>query len=301
MTVVQPLRQRFDNLPGAVRAPFWLVCASISFLLMMSLARDLSVEIDMLVIVFWRALFGVVFMMPWLARRGLGVLRTEKLPSHFIRTLMAYGGMLCLFYAATMLPLADITAITFLRPILASVLAIVVLGEAALARRWTATFIGFFGALIIIRPGFADITTGVWIVFLAVVINSGYSIIGKYLVRTDPPDSVAMYMMLFLTPISLAAALFVWQWPTADQFLWLALFGALGTVSQRTLVRAYHAADATVVLAFDFLRLPVAAIIGFVLFAELPNAWVWVGGAVICASSVYMARSETRAARGSTA
>ncbi len=301
MTPAQSLRQGFDNLPGVIRAPFWLICASICFLLMMSLARSLSVEIDMLVIVFWRAVFGVLFMLPWLARRGIGVMRTEKLPSHFIRTFMAYGGMLCLFYAATMLPLADITAVTFLRPIVASVLAIVILGEAALARRWSATLIGFFGALIIIRPGLTEITTGTWIVFAAVAINSGSSIIGKYLVRTDAPDNVAMYMMLFLTPISLVPALFVWQWPSADQFLWLALFGALGTVSQRTLVRAYHAADATVVLSFDFLRLPLAAIIGYLLFAELPDAWIWIGGAVICASSVYMVRSETRAAGGSKA
>ena len=71
------------------------------------------------------------------------------------------------------------------------------------------------------------------------------------------------------------------------------LFGALGTLSQRTLARAYHAADATVVMSFDFLRLPIAAVIGFVLFAEFPDIWVWIGGAVVCASSVFIAHRES--------
>ena len=297
MSPAETISRSFANLPGAIRAGFWLLTASIAFLLMMSLARRLAGDIDMRVIVFWRAAFGVVFMLPWLARRGLGVMKTEKIVSHFTRTVLAYGGMLCLFYAATMIPLADITAISFLRPILGSALAIVVLGEAALGRRWAATFAGFIGALIIVRPGLIEITTGVWIVLGAVLINAFYAILGKHLVRTDSPDAVAMYMMLFLTPISLAAALFAWQWPTGEQFLWLALFGALGTLSQRSLARAYHAADATVVMSFDFLRLPAAAVIGFILFAELPDVWVWLGGAVICASTVFIAHRESMAGK----
>ena len=293
MSLSDTISSFFENLPAAVRAAFWLLLASTSFLLMMSLARHLADDIDMRVIVFWRAVFGVVFMLPWLAQRGLHVMKTEKIVSHFTRTLLAYGGMLCLFYAATMISLADVTAIAFLRPIVGSALAIVVLGEAALGRRWVATLVGLIGALIIVRPGLIEINTGVWIVLGAVLINSFYAILGKYLVRTDSPDTVAMYMMLILTPISFVAALFVWQWPSGEQFLWLILFGALGTLSQRTLARAYHAADATVVMSFDFLRLPIAVVIGFVLFAEFPDIWVWIGGAVICASSVFIAHRES--------
>ena len=266
--------------------------ASTAFLLMMSLARHLANDIDMRVIVFWRAMFGIVFMLPWLAQRGLKVMKTEKIISHFTRTLLAKPPNHTQIYAATMIPLADVTAIAFLRPIVGSVLAIIVLGEAVLGRRWIAIVVGLIGALVIVRPGFIEISTGVWIVLGGVLINAFYAILGKYLVRTDSPDTVAMYMMLFLTPISFVAALFFWQWPSGEQFLWLILFGALGTLSQRTLARAYHATDATVVMSFDFLRLPIAAVIGFVLFAEFPDIWVWIGGAVICASSVFIAHRE---------
>jgi len=297
MSAISSIGPGFAGLPGPFRAAFWLVCASVSFLLMMSLARQLSGDIDMLVIVFWRAVLGVVFMLPWLARNGIGVMRTDKIKGHMMRTAMAYGGMLCMFYAATMMPLADITSIAFTRPILASMLAIMILGEPMLARRWGATGIGLIGALIIIRPGFADYNVGIWVVAGAVVINSGFAVMAKYLLRTDAPDTTAMFMTVFLTPLALIPALFVWQWPTWEQFAWLLLFGALGMISQRTLVRAYHAADATLVLSFDFLKLPLAAMIGFILFGELPDFWVWVGGGVICASAVYITRREAQLGR----
>ncbi|NQU69556.1 MAG: EamA/RhaT family transporter, partial [Rhodospirillales bacterium] len=115
------------------------------------------------------------------------------------------------------------------------------------------------------------------------------------------PDTTAMYMTVFLTPLALVPALFVWQWPTQEQFMWLLLFGALGMASQRSLVRAYHAADATLVLSFDFLKLPLAGIIGFALFSELPDFWVWVGGGVICASAVYITRRESNLGSGTGA
>ncbi len=286
----------FSGLPGPFRAAFWVVCGGGLFVFMMAIARHLADDLHMLLIVFWRAVFGVAFMMPWLARRGLGALRTDKAALHGVRTLSNYAGLLFTFYAATMLPFADITAIGFARPIVGSVLAILILGEAARARRWWATLVGFAGAMIIIRPGFVEFNPGVWLV-LATVVSGGFNaILARYLVRTDTPDTVAMYMMAFLTPISLVPALFVWRWPDGGEFLWLVLLGAIGMLSQRSITRAYHAAEATVTLSFDFLRLPVAALIGYVLFAERPDVWVWVGGAVICAATVTLGHREARAA-----
>ncbi len=285
----------FSGLPGPFRAAFWVVCGGGAFVFMMAIARHLADDLHMLLIVFWRAVFGVAFMLPWLARCGLGVLRTDRIAFHGVRTLSNYGGLLLTFYAATLLPFADITAIGFARPIVGSVLAIAILGEAARARRWWATLAGLVGAMIIVRPGFVEFNPGVWLV-LATVVSGGFNaILARYLVRTDTPDTVAMYMMAFLTPISLVPALFVWRWPDGGELLWLVLLGAIGMVSQRSITRAYHAAEATVTLSFDFLRLPVAALIGYVLFAERPDVWVWVGGAVICAATVTLGHRESRA------
>jgi len=286
----------FANLPGPFRAAFWIVCAGGSFVFMMAIARHLADDLHMLLIVFWRAVFGVAFMMPWLVRRGIGILRTDKVMLHGVRTMSNYGGLLCTFYAATMLPFADITAIGFARPIVGSILAILLLGEAARVRRWWATLAGLVGALIIVRPGFIEFNPGIWLVLATVVMGAFNAILARYLTRTDAPDTVAMYMMAFLIPISLVPALFVWDWPDGRELLWVILLGAIGMVSQRSVTRAYHAAEASVTLSFDFLRLPVAAVIGYVLFAERPDVWVWVGGAVICAATIGLGRSESRAA-----
>lgn len=296
---MQPLHRvlaAFARLPGPIRAAFWIVFAGSAFVFMMAIARHLADDLHMLLIVFWRGAFGVMFMMPWLARHGIGALRTDRTAFHGLRTLTNYGGLLLTFYAATLLPFADITAIGFTRPIIGSVLAIAILGEAARARRWWTTLAGFAGAVIIVRPGFAEFNPGVWLVIAAVMLGGVNAVLARYLVRTDSPDTVALYMMAFLTPIALVPALFVWRWPDGGEFLWLVLLGAIGMVSQRSITRAYHAAEATVTLSFDFLRLPVAALIGYVLFAERPDVWVWVGGAVICASTVFLGRSESRAA-----
>ena len=287
----------FSRLPGPFRAAFWVVCGGGTFVFMMAIARHLADDLHMLLIVFWRAVFGVAFMLPWLARFGLGVLRTDKIAFHGVRTLSNYGGLVFTFYAATLLPFADITAIGFARPIVGSVLAIMILGEAARARRWWATLAGCAGALIIVRPGFVEFNPGIWLVLATVVLGAFNAILARYLVRTDSPDTVAMYMMAFLTPISLVPALFVWRWPDGGEFLWLVLLGAVGMLSQRAITRAYHAAEATITLSFDFLRLPVAAAIGYVLFAERPDVWVWVGGAVICAATVTLGHRESQAAK----
>ena len=93
------------------------------------------------------------------------------------------------------------------------------------------------------------------------------------------------------------AALFVWRTPNLEQLGLLVAIGALATLNQRFQSRAFASADATAVLPFDFVRLPFAGIIGIVALAELPDPWVWAGGVVIFAASVYLARREARMAR----
>ena len=292
----------FHGLPGAVRAAFWFVAAGTLFLLMMALSRLVTDELHVLLVVFWRAAFGLVAMAPWLAGRGLAAMATRKLGFHALRTALGYGGLLCTFYAVTMMPIADITAITFIRPVVATLLAIAILGEKSRARRWTAIAVGILGAAIVIRPGFAEINPGVFLVFGVVLSGATHAILARYIVRTDSPDTMAMYMVLFLLLFSAGPAAAVWQWPTLDQLPYLVAIGVFGTFSQRCLARAFHAADASVVVSFDYLRLPIAAAIGFLFFAEIPDIWVWAGAGVICVSSVLLARGESaaeRAGRGS--
>ncbi|MEE8303340.1 MAG: EamA family transporter [Candidatus Tectomicrobia bacterium] len=127
--------------------------------------------------------------------------------------------------------------------------------------------------------------------------NATSNTIVKFTTRSDHPDTVVFYLMVYVTPMTFVPALFVWTWPDLGQLLLLFGVGFFATLYQRFLSRAFAAADLTTVLPFDFTRLPFAAIIGFLVFAELPDIWVWVGGAVIFAASVYITHHEIHAVR----
>ncbi len=286
---------RFDALPGAVRAGIWIACTGVTFTSMMVIARKLSPDLPIFVIVLFRSIFGLAFLMPTTVRRGLVGLQTTNLKLYLIRGFTAFTSIAGFFYASTLIPLADIAAIGFTRPAFACIAAIMILGEAAHARRWAAIAIGLVGALIVVRHGFAEMNAGILFAFVAVTAQVANTILIKYLTRTDHPDTIAVYQGMCMAPIALTLALFVWVTPDLGQFGWLTLMGAFGAVTQRTIGRSYAAADATVVTVLDFLRLPIAALIGLAVFGEWPVVWVWLGGAVIVASSILLTRRESAA------
>lgn len=292
MTTSRNIAIWFAALPGPVRAGFWISCTGATFTGMMTIARHLSPELPIFVIILFRATFGLCFLSPIALRRGSTVLRTTKLKIYAARGFTAFASLAGYFFAATYIPLADIAAIGFTRPAFACIAAILILGEVARTRRWAAIAIGFIGALIVVRPGFTDINPGILFAFGAVAMTVMNTIMIKYLSYTEHPDTIAIYQGLAMTPLALIAAIFVWTTPTLEQFGWLLLMGFLGAMTQRTLARSFAAADATVVTVLDFLRLPVAAAIGLVVFGEWPVIWVWVGGAVIVASSILLTRRE---------
>lgn len=293
MSLLQSIETRFAALPGPVRAGFWISCTGATFTGMMAISRHLSADLHVFVIVLFRSLFGLVFLAPLAFRHGGRRLRTNRVRLYAIRGVTAYVSLVGYFYAAKYIPLADISAIVFTRPVFACIAAIIFLGELTRGRRWVAIGIGFVGGLIVVRPGFAEINIGVLFALGAVAMTVCNTIFIKSLSFTDHPDTIAIYQGLSVAPIALIAALFVWTTPTLEQFAWLLGMGALGAATQRTLARSFAAADATVVTVLDFLRLPIAALVGLVVFGEWPVVWVWVGGAVIVASSFLLTRRES--------
>ena len=151
---------------------------------------------------------------------------------------------------------------------------------------------GFIGMLIIIRPGFQEINMGMLLVLEEMVIQTGNTIIVKLLTQTDSPNTIAFYHSLVMIPVAIVPALIVWIIPTLEQWCSLIALGATGLLTQRGQSRAVAVADASYVLALAFRRLPITALICFLIFDEVPEMWVWIGSAAICASSIYIGRSE---------
>ena len=180
---------------------------------MVAMIRFVSAEIHAFEIVFFRSLFGMVFLLPWLLRTGLGGLRTRRIGMHMTRGLLGLAAAYLIFTAITLAPLGEIAAIITTRPIFASAAAVLILREVAYGRRLSATAIGFVGALIIIRPGLVEVSTGVMLALIAVLVMSVIAIIMKSLSQTEPPDCMAMWQVLVFTPLTLVPALFVWTAP----------------------------------------------------------------------------------------
>jgi drug/metabolite transporter (DMT)-like permease len=281
------------------RAALWITLAGLGFTLTMIGVREVTPELHILEAVLFRCLFGVVFMLPWMYRVGRIGLITQRPALIVTRGTLAYFVSAFYFMAATLVPLADMVSVTFTRPILGTIAAIIFLHELANARRWTSIAFGFLGMLIIVRPGFQELNLGILLVLAGVVIQTGNTIIVKFLTRTDPPDTIAFYHSLVMIPVATIPAIIVWVTPTIDQWFWLIAIGATGILTQRAQSRAFAAADASFVLAFAFLRLPIAAVIGFLVFSEIPDIWVWIGAAVICTSSAYIAHRESLMAKKS--
>jgi drug/metabolite transporter (DMT)-like permease len=281
------------GLPPAVPAAVWMLLGCLCFSSMNGIVRHLSQqELPTLVIVFFRSLFGLLAMLPWLLRPGLASLRPGRIDLHTLRVALALVAMVAWFYGLGLMPLAEATALSFTTPLFASIAAVLILGEVMRARRWTAILVGFAGAMIILRPGFAEFTTATACVLGAALLMAISQTVVKLLAPLEHANATVFWLVLMMTPLSLLAALFDWQTPTLSQLAWLLLLGVVATLGHQALARALRGAEATALYPLDFTRLVFASAIGYLAFAEAPDSWTWIGAAVIVSSSVYIARRE---------
>ncbi len=292
-----------DRLPDVLRATVYALFAALFFSAMAIFIRQASFELHPTVIVFFRNLLACLWMLPWLMRAGLGAMRTERIGMLSIRSTLGLVGMTSGFWAVTLIPISQATALSFSSPIFATIGAALFLGEVVRRRRWTAVIIGFWGAMIVVvgnnggLAGLGALELGVMLALLNSVIMAANKLVLKSLTRTERPEAIVTYMVLLLTPLSFVPALFFWSWPTATGFVWLACLALAGTIGHLCMTRAFKAAEVTLVLPFDFARLPISAAMAYLIFAEVPTFFTVLGGLVIFGATFYIARREAQLAR----
>jgi len=241
--------------------------------------------------------FGLVLLAPWILRSGPALWRSRNKSFYLLRAGVGLVSMATWFYGITLVPLATATAVNFTAPLFATAAASLILHEDVRLRRWSAVVLGFVGVLVIMRPGVERLDANLFILLVSAATAAMNNITVKFLARTEPPARIVAYFMIYLTPLSLIPALFVWQWPAPSTLGALVGLGVLGTIAHISVARALAAADASACAPFEFARLPFAALIGFVWFGEVTDLWTWIGAAIIAGSSVYVAHREARLAR----
>lgn len=285
------------RLPVAAKVGLWMAFTACGFAAMLAIVRHLSADLDVFVIAFWRNVAATLLFLPWLLRVGLRGLRTRRWGGYVLRSAFFVMASGALFLATSLMPIAEVTAISFTAPLFSTLGAILFLGERVGRHRWAALGVGFLGTLVILRPGIAAFDPAALIVLFSCVTFAAIIVIGKALLATEGPALVTFLLSALAVPLSLIPALYFWQWPVGEQWLWLIALGLAAIVNLYGISRALQIGDASLSQPFDFLRLPTVAAVAFVAFGEVADAWTWIGAGIIFASSVYIGRREARNGR----
>ena len=260
-----------------------------------------SLGMDPLQISFLRSFFAAVTMLPILVgpvrRNGFRHLMPTRFWLMTFRGLSSAVGVIVWMTAVTLLPLTEVTAISFTAPLIATVGSALILGEVVRARRWSAVAIGFVGVLIILRPGMIPLDVGFLWAITAAVFMAMAALIIKLLTRAEPPDRIVFWTNVWLTVGTLIPALTVWQTMTWEFWVIGIAMGVTGAISHILLTYSFSVADASIVLPFDYARLPFVAVLGYAFFGQVSDLYTWGGAALIAASAIYVARREQQVAK----
>ena len=274
-----------------------MIMSTICFVSMQSLIRQIGGELPPVEVAFFRNLFGFCAIAPIFFRQGFKPLKTSRLRLHALRGALQGVSMMAFFTGVTMVPFAEATSISFSAPLFATILAVIILREKIRIRRISALLFGFVGVLVVLRPGFVEVGIGQGLLLSSSLIWGAAIIVIKRLSISESAATQTAYMGLFMTPITFLPALYVWQTPTIDQLAWMALIGIFGTIGHLCFAGAFRRAESSALLPLDFLRLLWASLLGYFLFVEIPDFWVWIGGGLIFTSATYIAFREAQLAK----
>jgi drug/metabolite transporter (DMT)-like permease len=275
-----------------------MVGAMVMFSAGHGLVRFASDELHSFQIGFLRSVFGLIFLLPIILKGwDFSDLRVKRPKLHIIRGALSAMNTLAWFTAIAIMPLGEAVALNFTSPLFATLLAAIFLGEAVRARRWTATIVGFIGVLIVVRPGGETVQLGAILALgsaLSIAVNV---LLIRVMSQEDSTRAIVTTFNLAIVFFTLIPAMVVWTWPSP--LMWAVTFavGVTTTVAHLLLTKAMSLAEASAIVPLEFIRLPLAVLIGFVWFSEILDGWTILGATIIGCSAVYIARREAMAAR----
>ena len=283
-------------LPPVVLGPLWMVTAGLGYTLASACTRELSSDYSTIQLAFLRCLVAMPFLVPMLMRNGIVVMKTTVFPLHLLRAVLTYGAMLTWFFAVSVIPVSDYTALLYAQPIFTILFAMAFLGEKAGPRTWVAVAAAFVGAMIILRPGFNVINLGMIAALATGILFASINTTVKFLSRTDSSAVIVAYVNILILVLSFVPALFYWKNPLLADIPAIVGIGVFALLGQYGITRAITIADARIVQPFDFSRLVTAAIVGWIFFRETSDIYTWIGALVIFGASYYVIVFEKKGA-----
>ena len=291
------LGRRFGRLDPVLQGLLWSAASGLVFSVLNALMRALALRIDPFQAQFLRYLFGLGVLLPLLWHHGLAAYRPRRISGQFVRGGLHTIGLMLWFAALPMIPLADMTAIGFTAPIFIMIGAYFFFKEPMRWERWLASGIGLVGVLIVVGPKLSG-SGGVYnlVMLASAPMFAASFLLTKALTRYESTGTILVWQALTVALFSLPMALLRWQPPSAWQWAGFALCGLLGSLGHYCLTRSFRIADISSTQSVKFLDLVWAALIGWLVFADVPASSTLFGGVVICAATLWIARRESRGA-----
>ncbi|GHC17976.1 peptide ABC transporter permease [Gemmobacter nanjingensis] len=275
-----------------VEGVMWMLASGLSFVGVTGLVRWLGTDLPAAQGAFLRFAFGVMFLLPTLGPVLRGGFAPGAMRLFALRGAVHTVAVICWFYAMARLPVAEVTAIGYLNPVLVTVGAAVFLGEKLAMRRILAVCVAILGALVILRPGMREVTDGHLAQVAAAFGFAGSYLVAKRLSGMASAGAVVAMMSLMVTLGLAPFALAVWVPVTPVQLVALAGVAAFATSGHYCMTRAFAVAPLTVTQPVTFLQLLWATLLGYVVFHETVDIWVLAGGGVIIAAVSYITWRE---------
>ena len=273
--------------PSKPKAALWMA-GWLALMLMVTVAgREALRELNVFQVMELRTLIGFVLLYPLIRRNGgFAAMKTSR-PVQFIgRNLIHYGAQLGWFFALTLIPLGQVVSTEFTMPIWTAILAASFLGERMTVWKTSAIVLGVVGVIVIVRPATGEINPGQLIVLVAAVALAVTVVMMKSLTRTETALAIVFWMMAVQAVAGALPTLYVWIWPSPHVWVWAIAVAFGGTFSHVCLARAMLYADATTVIPMDFLRVPLTAAAGWLIYGERLDLFTVLGATLILAGNL---------------
>jgi len=260
--------------------------------IMVSGIKLLSQDLNPFMIAFYRCLFGVIIMLPFMIYNYPEAWKTHNIKLQFVRSAINVYSMISWFTAIGTLQLEKAAAIGFTTPLFTTILAIIFLGEVIRIQRITALIVGFIGILVVIRPGYIPFESGALWLLSAAITFSIVIIIVKKLTEKDSSLTTAFYQMAFMVPPTFFIALFFWESININQILLFIFVAIAGFITQFSFAQCLKMAETTFIMPIQFTKLIWLSLIGYFFFMEVPDIWTWIGASIIFSSILFIAYRE---------
>ena len=281
------------NLSDTTVSIILMIISGFSFVVMHSAAKFLSDQIHIFEITFLRCALVAFVLAPMIFKEGKSSLITKQPKFQIYRIITNSIAMLCFFYGLTLTTLAEVTALNLTVPIFTTLLAFLFLNEKLKKHRLSALFIGFLGAIIVLRPDIS-INVGGVLILISALIWSVSLIFIKKLTETDSPVTISLYAGVGMIPATFVAAYPYLIMPNLYQFLIILFIAVTGTIAQTLLNSAFKRGQLAILLPFDYLKLIWSVLIGYTIFVESTTISLWIGGTLIVGASSYIAWRERK-------